>query len=136
MGAFRVFAVLLVVLSVALTIACGFDSESAFDESEAEVLPSYEDTEGVDQIGEGATVCGDVHGITPRPGQDTYLSFGKTYPNQVFAVIIADDDRSSFPADLQNAYGDRKVCVSGLIEGKGRSAEMTGRVSAQIVLQP
>lgn len=134
MGAFRVFAVLLVVLSVALTIACGSDSEFVFDESE--VLPSYEDTEAVNHIGERATVCGDVHGITQRPGQGTYLSFGRTYPNQVFAVIIADDDSSSFPADVQNAYGDRKVCVSGLIEGKGRSAEMTVRTGAQVALQP
>jgi len=128
------FAVLLVVFSVALTIACGSETEPVYDQSE--ILPSYEDTEAVNHIGERATVCGEVHGVTQRAGQATYLTFGSSYPNQVFAVIMEEKDRSNFPADLTNAYGGKKVCASGLVEGKGRSAEMTVRTAPEFTLQP
>jgi len=134
MGAIRVFAVFLVVLSVALAIACGSESGYVFDESEQ--LPTYAYAEAADHDGERATVCGDVHDVAQREGDATYLVFGKTYPNQIFAVIIEEEDRSSFPADLGNAYNHKAVCASGEIEVKGRAGQITVKTGAQITVQP
>ena len=130
----RVFAALLVAVPVALAVACGSADEYVYDESEQ--LPTYAYAEAIEHVGERATVCGDVHGVAQREGDATYLVFGKTYPNQVFAVIVEEEDRSSFPADLGSAYNRKAVCASGVIEVKGRAAEMTVRTGDQITLQP
>ena len=128
------FVALLIAVPVALAVACGSGDEYVHDASEQ--LPTYAYAEAVEHVGERATVCGDVHDVAQREGDATYLAFGKTYPNQVFAVIVQEEDRSSFPADLRNAYNDKAVCASGVIEVKGRSAQITVRAADQITLQP
>ncbi|NQU97519.1 MAG: hypothetical protein HQ548_07740 [Chloroflexi bacterium] len=134
MGVFRVSIALLVAVPVAFAVACGSGDEYVHDESEQ--LPTYAYAEAVEHVGERATVCGDVHDVAQREGDATYLTFGKTYPNQVFAVIVEEEDRSAFPADLGNAYNGKAVCASGVIEVKGRSGQITVRTGNQITLQP
>ncbi len=134
MSVFRVSAVLFVAIPVALAIACGSADAYVFDESEE--LPPYQDVEAVDHVGESATVCGTVHGVTQRAGQSTYLSFVRSYPNQAFAVIVEDRDASKFPSDLSGAYNKKVICASGLIEGTGGAAQITVHVPTQIVVQP
>ena len=134
MIASRPLAVLLVAVSVALIVACGSEDEYVFDESET--VPTYAYAEAIEHVGERATVCGDIQGVTQREGKDTYLSFGKSYPNQAFAVIVLEGDRSTFAVDLRSEYTDTTICATGVIEGKGRSAEMTVRSVDQISLQP
>ena len=133
MAALKTFAAPLVVAALALAIACGSGDEYVFDASEE--LPTYAYAEAIDHVGEQAAVCGAVDGVTQRAGGSTYVSFGKSYPNQTFAVLVADEDRSSFPADLRSAYEHKTICASGTIEMKGRAAQITITTGAQIAIQ-
>lgn len=134
MTASKTFAALLAVAVLALVVSCGSGDKYVFDASEE--LPTYAYTEAIEHAGKRAVVCGEVLYVTQRAaGDDTYLSFGKSYPNQIFAVIVQERDRSSFPDNLLGAYEKKTVCASGVIELKGRAAQITVRTGDQIAVQ-
>jgi len=70
-------------------------------------------------VGETQTVCGVVastrYASTSR-GEPTFLNLDQPYPNQVFTIVIWGSARSAFPAPPEEAYRNRHVCVSSLID--------------------
>jgi DNA/RNA endonuclease YhcR with UshA esterase domain len=74
-------------------------------------------TEAKDHIGETATVCGSVastrYAASTR-GQPTFLNLDKSYPNQIFTVVIWGSNRSKFGAP-ESEYKGKRICVTGKI---------------------
>jgi hypothetical protein len=71
-------------------------------------------SQAADHVGKGATVCGHV-ASTKRDEHETYLDFGKPYPDQDFAVMIPGGSRVKFAQPPEAAYANRDLCVSGTI---------------------
>lgn len=69
-------------------------------------------------VGEVKTVCGFVASTKyakNSKGKPTFLNIDKPYPNQIFTVVIWDDDRSKFQGEPENYYSGKTVCVTGQI---------------------
>lgn len=70
-------------------------------------------------VGQTKTVCGVVastfyaYGSRGRP---TFLNFSKSYPNQVFTIVIWGSDRGKFDQPPETLYQGKRVCVTGVIE--------------------
>jgi hypothetical protein len=73
--------------------------------------------EAKDHIGEQGTVCGKVastrYAATTR-GKPTFLNLDKSYPSQVFTVLIWGENRGKFGAP-EEMYRDKQICVTGRI---------------------
>jgi len=55
--------------------------------------------DAINHIGQQATVCGNVSSTNFSPkakGQPTFLNLNRSYPNQIFTVLIWGSDRSKF----------------------------------------
>ena len=66
--------------------------------------------DAANQVGEEATVCGEVTGA----------KFSSHHPNQLFTALIWGEYRDRFDYAPESLYG-KKVCVSGTItEHKGK----------------
>jgi DNA/RNA endonuclease YhcR with UshA esterase domain len=81
--------------------------------AQQKLLPS----EARAHIGESATVCGTV--VSSRfaastKGQPTFLNLDKSYPSQVFTVLIWGESRSKFGSP-ESEYKDKHICVTGTI---------------------
>jgi hypothetical protein len=63
------------------------------------------------QVGETATVCGDVvstrYAATAR-GKPTFINLDKPYPDQVFTVLIWETDRPKF-GDPEQTYRGKHI---------------------------
>jgi hypothetical protein len=74
-------------------------------------------TKAKDHIGKRATVCGNAvsarYAASTR-GQPTFLHLDKSYPNQIFTVVIWGSNRSKFGAP-ESDYKGKRVCVNGKI---------------------
>ncbi len=88
-----------------------------------------------DHIGAKATVCGLVastrHAANDR-GQPTFLNIDKPYPDQLFTIVIWGEHRSAFPQPPEQAYRDKKVCVTGTIEQYQNKPQIVARSPAAI----
>src|SRR6516162_1378379 len=74
--------------------------------------------EAKNHVGERATVCGKVastHYAARTKGSPTFLNLDEPYPNQIFTILIWGSDRAKF-GDPESKYGNKKVCVTGLIK--------------------
>jgi len=81
------------------------------------------------------TVCGKVvstHYAVKSKGQPTFLNFGKPYPQQVFTVVIWNEDRGKFGKAPEGLFRDKEVCVSGLIVEHNGKAQMVVRNPGQM----
>ncbi len=70
-------------------------------------------------IGQSKTVCGHVASTfyaRSSRGAPTFINLDKAYPNQIFTVVIWQDDRYKFPGPPEREYKDKDVCVSGVIK--------------------
>ena len=81
--------------------------------------------------GENATVCGKVASektaVSSR-GEPTFINLDSAYPNQVFTILVWEDDRKSV-GELPHV-GSR-VCVTGLIKDYRGVPEIVVRSSGQ-----
>jgi len=79
--------------------------------------------QAIDHIGEYKTVKGLVTStkyLFRSKGQPTLLNLDRSYPNQIFTIVIWGDDRNEFPEDPEYHYRDKTIMVSGkIIEYKG-----------------
>lgn len=91
-------------------------------------------SEAAKHVGENATVCGTVAGVhtaTSSKGSPTFVNLDKTYPNQVFTILIWGSDLSKFsPAPA--SWGDKRVCATGKIELYHNVPEIVAREAGQI----
>jgi hypothetical protein len=73
--------------------------------------------ESRDHIGEQAIVCGKVvstrYAASSR-GKPTFLNLDKSYPSQIFTVLIWGENREKFGTP-EEKYREKQVCVTGKI---------------------
>jgi len=66
-------------------------------------------------VGQMATVCGVVAGVSCRPGLHTALVFRTGAGAPGFEVAIAAADRDRFEAPLEGRYFGQSVCATGTV---------------------
>jgi micrococcal nuclease len=74
-------------------------------------------SEAKDHFGEMATVCGEVVSAryaSTSNGEPTFLNFDKSYPNQIFTVVIWGENRNKFGKPEED-YQGKRICVTGKI---------------------
>lgn len=85
-------------------------------------------------IGESETVCGtvvDVHTASSSKGSPTFINLDKSYPNQVFTILVWGSDLSKFnPAPA--VWNGKATCVTGKIELYRGKPEIVAHDSGQI----
>jgi hypothetical protein len=94
-------------------------------------------TEAKNHVGERATVCGSVastHFAARTKGSPTFLNLDEPYPRQIFTILIWGSDRSKF-GDPEVKYGNRRVCVTGLIKDYKGVPEVIVEQPSQIEVQ-
>lgn len=93
--------------------------------------------EAKNHIGERATVCGNVvstHYASRSKGSPTFLNLDEPYPRQIFTILIWGSDRPKF-GDPEAKYGNRKVCVTGLIKDYKGAPEVVAEQPSQVEIQ-
>jgi hypothetical protein len=93
--------------------------------------------EAKDHIGEKATVCGNVastHYAARTKGSPTFLNLDEPYPKQVFTILIWGSDRPKF-GDPEAKYGNKRVCVTGMIKDYRGVPEVVAEQPSQIEIQ-
>ena len=93
--------------------------------------------EAKNHIGERATVCGKVvstHYAARTKGSPTFLNLDEPYPNQVFTALIWGSDRSKF-GDPESKYGNKRICVTGLIKDYRGVPEVVVEEPSQISVE-
>ena len=86
-------------------------------------------------IGEPATVCGVVVSaryVTGTKGQPTFLNLDRSYPHQVFTVVIWGSDRPKFGTPEITLMG-KNVCAIGTIQTYRGKAEIIATDPRQLV---
>jgi hypothetical protein len=93
--------------------------------------------EAQNHVGERATVCGQVvstHYAGRTKGSPTFLNLDEPYPRQIFTILIWGSDRAKF-GDPESKYGNKKVCVTGLIKDYRGVPEVVAEQPGQIEIQ-
>ncbi|SRR5260370_5734388 len=91
-------------------------------------------TEAKDHVGEKATVCGDVvgtHYAEKTRGSPTFLNLDKSYPGEVFTVLIWGSDRPKFGTP-EEGYRSKHICVTGKISDYKGVPEIVANQPSQI----
>ena len=100
----------------------------------AENITAYE---AKNHIGETATVCGIVastkYAASSR-GQPTFINLDKSYPNQIFTVLIWGSDRPKF-GKTEETYRGKSVCVTGKVKDFRGVVEIIAYEPDQINIQ-
>ena len=90
-------------------------------------------------IGELITVCGPIvssHFADSTNGQPTFLNMGKEYPDpQRFTILIWGQNLDRFPANPDDFYFGKNLCVSGTIVEYQGSLEIEVAHPRQIEIQ-
>jgi hypothetical protein len=93
--------------------------------------------EAKNHVGERATVCGSVvstHYAARSKGNPTFLNLDEPYPRQIFTILIWGSDRPKF-GDPEAKYGNKRVCVTGLIKDYKSVPEVVVEQPSQIEIQ-
>jgi hypothetical protein len=94
----------------------------------------YSASEAKEHFGETATVCGEV--VSTRyaastKGEPTFLNLDKSYPNQIFTVVIWGSNRSRFGTP-ETDYKSKRICVTGKITAYAGQPEIVVEDPKQI----
>lgn len=93
--------------------------------------------EAKNHVGENATVCGTVvstHYSERTKGNPTFLNLDEPYPRQIFTILIWGSDRGKF-GDPEGKFGNKRVCVTGVIKDYKGVPEVIVEQPSQIVVQ-
>jgi len=93
--------------------------------------------EAKNHLGETATVCGNVvstHFAARTKGSPTFLNLDEPYPKQIFTILIWGSDRPKF-GDPEVKYGNKNICVTGLIKDYRGVPEVVAEQPSQIQIQ-
>lgn len=85
----------------------------------AQDVPEYTPQEAGTHMGETAKVCGHVQGASyfqDRDRSPTVMRVGGTYPYERINVLIYGEDRGKFSTPPEEAFRDKDVCVTGMID--------------------
>jgi hypothetical protein len=94
-------------------------------------------SEARNHIGQKGTICGSVastHYAARSDGNPTFLNLDEPYPRQIFTIMIWGSDRPKF-GDPEAKYGNKKVCVTGLIKDYKGAPEVVAEQPSQIEVQ-
>lgn len=113
---------------------------SAFLLSITFVIPIYARTlstsEASQHVGENATVCGVVAGVhtaTRSRGEPTFVNLDKSYPNQVFTILIWMEDLRNF-SPAPSTWDGKRVCATGTISSYRGVPEIVAKEARQVTL--
>lgn len=90
--------------------------------------------EAKQHIGEIATVCGTVASAryaSSTKGQPTFLNLDKSYPDQIFTIVIWGSSRQKFGTP-ESDYSAKRICVTGKIKEYRGSPEIIADSPKQI----
>jgi micrococcal nuclease len=93
--------------------------------------------EAKNHIGEATTVCGEVastHHATTSRGSPTFINLDKSYPNEIFTVLIWGSDRSKFGNPDQD-YRKKRICATGHVTDYKGVPEIVAHEPTQIKVQ-
>ena len=93
--------------------------------------------EAKNHIGDKATICGVVvstHYSARTKGEPTFLNLDEPYPRQLFTILIWGSDRAKF-SNPEDKYGNKKVCVTGVIKDYKGVPEVIAQQPNQIEIQ-
>src|SRR5271157_1533254 len=93
--------------------------------------------EAKNHVGERATVCGNVvstHYAARSRGNPTFINLDEPYPRQIFTILIWGSDRPKF-GDPEAKYGQKSVCVTGLLKDYKGVPEVIVEQPSQIEIQ-
>lgn len=100
-------------------------------------LPTYSPEEAADRVGEVARVCGTVESsswVRDIRGRPTFLNLGRPHPDQLFTVVIWEDDRPRFGTP-ERRFAGRRICVAGRIRTHEGTPQIEAVRPAQIGLR-
>jgi len=66
-----------------------------------------------------AKVCGSVASATyaeSSSGSPTFLNLDKPYPNEVFTIVIWEEDRALYGGQPEVSFANTRVCIEGFID--------------------
>lgn len=92
-----------------------------------------------EHVGRFATVCGRVVGaryVRGTRGRPTFLNFERSYPRQLFTVVIWEAARSRFETPPEETFEGRDVCVEGWIQRHRGTPQVVVEDPAQLTLPP
>ncbi|MBD3366830.1 MAG: hypothetical protein GF405_01495 [Candidatus Eisenbacteria bacterium] len=119
--------VLAVVIALSLSAGASFADET----------PRVPAAEAGAYVGRTATVCGRVMSashIGSVRGGPTFLNLGKAYPDQVFTVVIWNQNRGKFERPPERMFDGREICVTGKIQTYKGTPQIEVTEPAQISL--
>lgn len=90
--------------------------------------------EAAKHVGESGTVCGtvvDVHTASRSNGSPTFINLDKSYPNQVFTILIWGSDMSKF-SPARSAWNGKTACATGKIELYRGKPEIVAHDAGQV----
>lgn len=110
------------ILMVVLLSACASSADEGLSPEQA-----------ARHVGETATVCGRIassHYAETGDGQPTFVNLDKSYPEQVFTIVIFGDYRAKFVPPPEAWTGH--LCVTGKITSYRGKPEMKVVDSSQV----
>jgi DNA/RNA endonuclease YhcR with UshA esterase domain len=93
--------------------------------------------EAKNHIGENATVYGVVagtHYAEQTKGSPTFVNLDKPYPNQLFTILVWDEDLPKF-SPKPSAWEGKRVCATGTITSYRGSPEIVAKAPGQVTVQ-
>ncbi len=87
-------------------------------------------------IGENATVCGVVsstHYARGSRGNPTFVNLDKPYPDQLFTIVIWDEDLPKF-SPRPSTWEGKRVCATGVISSYRGVPEIVAKSPGQITV--
>lgn len=90
------------------------------------------DHEASKYVGESVAVKGVVANVFQSQKGNTFLNFGKPYPNQTFYAVIFSKDVAKF-GNLKS-YEGKTVVVTGMVQSYKGHAEIILKDPAQIMM--
>jgi hypothetical protein len=88
-------------------------------------------------VGKNVTICADVKGTyqSDNGKGNTYINFGKPYPNSTFTVMIFSKDISNFNYNPADRLKGKQVCVTGKVTTYKDKPEIVVSKPDQIVIR-
>ena len=88
-------------------------------------------------VGKEITLCAKIQSISvsKREKKTTYINFGKPYPNQIFTVVIFEENLKNFSYIPAEQLKDKNVCLTGTIILYKDKPEIVVKNEEQIKIQ-
>lgn len=85
-------------------------------------------------VGKKVTVCSEVYEVKSTD-KITFINLGKAYPNSPLTIVIFAKDRASFSETPEKLYGNKPICVTGIIKEYKDKAEIVVNTQDEISFQ-